>query len=307
MRTRPAFRTPRRGRCATLSAIALAVGLSGCGGTDEPAASSVAPTATSPSATDSPSATPTPTPTPRPDRDGDGVADSLDAYPKDPQASTEQTVTIICDVVGPKNVRFDIDRIHPDFTQAWKTPLPERGGITGRVYCDEQNEFNFTRGPKLTPVSDIEQAIWDRDKRPGRYTLPIAYSQCVEHDSALIRSGWPLSKQQVPEAETALMLCPGHPNADMIRAHIAEQKDIAGELATGASFYDGNYRVGKRIQPGTYVITGHVSDCYWERLDGAGNIIDNNFVSSALRVEVTVAGSDFSFHSEGCGLWRKSG
>ena len=47
--------------------------------------------------------------------------------------------------------------------------------------------------------------------------------------------------------------------------------------------------------------------CYWERLDRAGNIIDNNFVSAGLRVEVNILASDFSFHSEDCGMWRPVG
>lgn len=291
------------------AALAVAVAttlaaLYGCSGSD---ASNV------PASTPATSEAPTPTPSetlsepPAPDTDGDGFIDVVDAYPKNELAWKEETITVICDVKGKGNLKFTIDRIHPDFSEAWNTPLPEGRGLFNGVYCEEESSYRFTGAPRMTPVSGVEQAIWDRDKKPNEYTIPIPYEQCVEHDSHFIRNGWPVSKQQVPEAETALMLCPNHPNADLIRANIADQKNLAQELQTGESFYDGNYRVGPRVKAGTYAVTNRVENCYWERLDRTGTIIDNNFVTGALRVEVTIQPTDFSFHSEGCGLWRKVG
>lgn len=58
--------------------------------------------------------------------------------------------------------------------------------------------------------------------------------------------------------------------------------------------------VGSDVSPGTYV-TFDVNDCYWETLDDTGEINDNNFISSAPRVEVTIRESDFAFNSRGCG------
>ena len=58
--------------------------------------------------------------------------------------------------------------------------------------------------------------------------------------------------------------------------------------------------------PGTYVAT-NVNDCYWERLDSAGGINDNYF-GTALRVQVTIYSSDYSFLAEDeCGWWRRIG
>ncbi|WP_204815144.1 hypothetical protein [Mycobacterium riyadhense] len=61
---------------------------------------------------------------------------------------------------------------------------------------------------------------------------------------------------------------------------------------------------GTKIQPGTYK-TGRVENCYWARLDGQGNIIDNNMVSLSESVVVTIAQSDAAFESDNCGTWTR--
>jgi len=69
-------------------------------------------------------------------------------------------------------------------------------------------------------------------------------------------------------------------------------------------FSSGAFQVGTEIQPGTYAVEGEINDCYWERLDRNGEIIDNNFVNAAKRVQVTIRKSDYSFNSERCGQWK---
>ncbi|MEW1990040.1 hypothetical protein AB0365_15485, partial [Brevibacterium casei] len=61
------------------------------------------------------------------------------------------------------------------------------------------------------------------------------------------------------------------------------------------------------IQPGTYVAESETpfENCYWERLDSSGEIIDNNFINSGFRAEVSIKSSDYSFTAEGCGEWVK--
>jgi hypothetical protein len=66
---------------------------------------------------------------------------------------------------------------------------------------------------------------------------------------------------------------------------------IEGQPLTG-QLYVGDYRVGTGTgmpAPGTYVATD-VDGFYWERLDSAGNIIDNNFIAAAPRAEFTRCG-----------------
>lgn len=74
-------------------------------------------------------------------------------------------------------------------------------------------------------------------------------------------------------------------------------------------FGSGTYRVGTDIEPGTYAVesASAFSGCYWERTDASGEIIDNNFINSGFRAEVTIASSDYSFHTERCGTWEKIG
>lgn len=286
----------------TLTALAL----SACGGGDSTteADPSPSPSSSAASATPSePTSTAAPTPTPGPDQDGDGAEDAVDRYPTNPYAALPVPIKITCQVRGGVE-RFTIDRANPDFTQAWKTPLPDPPGdpSTPGVYC-EQGAFG--EGVKPQPYSAIEAQLIKLDRRPSRYTLAIPYEQCVEHDTRWTLNLWPVSRQQVPEAEAALTLCPNHPNAAAIRERIGGQGQLEQELQDGVAFYDGTYRVGKRIQPGTYATTEGVEGCYWERTDDAGETIDNNFVPSAPRVETTIQAGDYSFYSEGCGLWRR--
>lgn len=58
------------------------------------------------------------------------------------------------------------------------------------------------------------------------------------------------------------------------------------------------------IPPGTYRSSGRMEDCYWERTSEAGDIIDNNFASSAQSITVTIRSSDGQFTSEGCNVWK---
>lgn len=83
---------------------------------------------------------------------------------------------------------------------------------------------------------------------------------------------------------------------------------LDGQTRTGP-LYVGDYLVGTgtgQVPPGTYVATD-VEGCYWERLDAAGNIIDNNFINAAPRAEFTVRASDYALNINGCGGWMRAG
>jgi hypothetical protein len=73
----------------------------------------------------------------------------------------------------------------------------------------------------------------------------------------------------------------------------------------GTLLFPGNYVVGEDIQPGKYQTLSDVKNCYWETLDAAGEINDNNFVNAAPQVQMTVRSSDFAVNVESeCGIWR---
>ncbi|OLF11361.1 hypothetical protein BU204_30295 [Actinophytocola xanthii] len=88
---------------------------------------------------------------------------------------------------------------------------------------------------------------------------------------------------------------------------MTEATESARLEAAGELFYEGTFRVGVDVQPGTYAVEQASAGCYWARLDETGETIDNNFVEGASRVEATISASDYSFHNEGCGQWRKVG
>lgn len=107
--------------------------------------------------------------------------------------------------------------------------------------------------------------------------------------------------------DAMLTLCPGFPAVAALTAASGAAQQIANERAAGTRFAGGVHQVGTGVQPGTYQSTGPVENCYWERLDAAGGIIDNNFISAANQVQITVEASDFSLHVDGCGEFTKIG
>lgn len=91
----------------------------------------------------------------------------------------------------------------------------------------------------------------------------------------------------------------------------AEARANVEEIATG-TLYDGTYEVGpdaahKQIPAGRYQITEPVDGCYWERTSKTGDIIDNDFVTHAQTITVTIKASDGSFTSQECAPWQKIG
>ncbi|MFC9700039.1 hypothetical protein ACFTWD_04990 [Streptomyces sp. NPDC056943] len=76
-------------------------------------------------------------------------------------------------------------------------------------------------------------------------------------------------------------------------------------------FGDGTYLVSSKkadgeqtIPPGTYRAEGAMENCYWERTSEAGEIIANNFATSARKITVTIRSSDGQFTSQECATWK---
>lgn len=110
-----------------------------------------------------------------------------------------------------------------------------------------------------------------------------------------------INKPQAAELAGALVLCPDHPEHEEAESLIAAVEDLV-------LVNPGTYLVGEDMEPGTYFTEsshGPYTSCYWERTDSSGEIIDNYFTTSAMRVEVTIHASDYSFHSADCGSWTK--
>lgn len=67
---------------------------------------------------------------------------------------------------------------------------------------------------------------------------------------------------------------------------------------------DGFYTVGIEIVPGRWESNGTGSGCYWARLDGNQNIIDNHFGNAGG--SVTIQATDYEVEFNDCGTWQLS-
>ncbi|MER5960281.1 hypothetical protein [Streptomyces sp. NPDC001893] len=152
-----------------------------------------------------------------------------------------------------------------------------------------------------TEKKAVQAAYGDESYLDGLATL---YGICAQSGSGswdyLQQAG---SDEQLKEVRGALQLCPNHPDKDLIEKLVGGAKERNDLEDQGRVFDAGVYRVGTQIQPGTYYAT-EVEGCYWERTDGNGEAIDNNFVTAAKRVQVTIHSTDFSFNSTSCGRWQ---
>ena len=64
----------------------------------------------------------------------------------------------------------------------------------------------------------------------------------------------------------------------------------------------GFYTVGIEIVPGQWRSTGTGDGCYWARLNGEQDIIDNHFGNAGGTV--TVSASDYEVQFDDCGIWE---
>lgn len=71
--------------------------------------------------------------------------------------------------------------------------------------------------------------------------------------------------------------------------------------------FNGVFVVGVDIAPGTWQATPDIQNCYWQRTDAQGEIIDNHFGSTGAGLTVNVRGSDYSVEFDGCGEWSYLG
>jgi hypothetical protein len=178
-------------------------------------------------------------------------------------------------------------------------------------------EFSYCETIRVSGVapSEAQKSIFTYDFDNAAYDklLKDYYKYCT---SSTLGSTDPaaLSKSEYANRLIAVKLCPNNPGAapyaQIVAGEEQAERDAASAAADDARLRaegrrvgDGTYRVGEPVLPGTYVSEGSISNCYWELLDSAGNIIDNNFVSSALRLEVVVVSDAYSFSSNGCGTW----
>ncbi|MFI6029896.1 hypothetical protein [Amycolatopsis magusensis] len=174
----------------------------------------------------------------------------------------------------------------------------------GQIWTAEPKSCEATRAG--APLTEREQEAFRASGYDAEASITTLYGLCAEVDSTnTYASGkHSASASQVQEILGVLALCPDHPHAAKLKATADRGVADADLEKAGRLFGAGTFRVGEEVKPGKYVSEGDIEGCYWERTDSKGEIIDNNFVNSAKRVEVTIRSGDYSFHSERCGQWR---
>lgn len=188
------------------------------------------------------------------------------------------------------NVRGFVMVAGGDFTPIWVAPPTS---------CEADRDDG--------PLTAIEQQALTASGYTDPTSITTLYTLCavVDPESVYLGSKHSWTAPQIAEVTGMLTLCPGHPQAALLNESIVRSQADAAAAAAGELFDAGTFLVGSEIKPGTYAVEGLLGGCYWERTDRTGEIIDNGFSAGARRIEVTIRSTDYSFHNERCGQWRK--
>ncbi|MFD5635596.1 hypothetical protein ACFWJM_15855 [Streptomyces sp. NPDC127077] len=122
---------------------------------------------------------------------------------------------------------------------------------------------------------------------PGQYLAEM--DEPTQDEKKILRSGVPqLCPKWWPQVKQSM-------NASYERFIDNGTYDVAAKGGFGV------------MLPGTYRSEGGplgaIADCYWERTTGSGDIIDNNLVTAARAITVTVRAGEL-FTSQDCGVWK---
>ncbi|MFC9497627.1 hypothetical protein [Streptomyces sp. NPDC056982] len=172
-------------------------------------------------------------------------------------------------------------------------------------------------GDPHTPVSDFNRMV-DEKGWEYEYETPAAYvADICESLPDQAKYGDPgewLVVNQKPSADEKKILLAGMPKLCPKWAGTVKRA-LAGDYTR--TYSDGTYVVKahpkerdldsdvQEIGPGSYRTSGDLADCYWERTTKSGEIIANQFATSAQSITVTIAVSDGQFTTRDCGTWRQ--
>lgn len=127
---------------------------------------------------------------------------------------------------------------------------------------------------------------------PGVDALAVAAQQLL--DSGRVAN---------PSVQEQLELMAVYPGRNWMVAIAGQYLALNQGMAGVPAMIRGGGTVGVDVLPGRYRTMDPVEGCYRETLDDAVEINDNNFVSAAPQVIMTVRSSDFAVNVEDCGVW----
>lgn len=175
--------------------------------------------------------------------------------------------------------------------------VAERYGQKYQTYVNNLKENGYTLPEDMTPIGAMTQdtnvcsylrsGTWNIDTlvRLGKVTTD------GDEDGERIKAMIPfMCPDQQSKIDSALS------------GNSRQESFTDGNYTVSASYTAGQYSTST-VQPGVWKTRSSVTNCYWERGDGNGNIIDNNFVTFSPELTVTILETDVSFVSNGCGQW----
>lgn len=185
-----------------------------------------------------------------------------------------------------------------------------------------------TEAPETTsevPTEETEYEKYERILDENNITIQYGNSVAEAYDYDVetcdeMRSG---ERTSYDLASTEKVRVAGDPYGERLKLMVPilcpDQQPVMDEAVSGypvqQEIFDSSYVVADMreqggpmtVQPGTWrTVDSTVSDCYWERGDANGNIIDNNFITFSPGVTVTIAPTDATFVSRGCGNWQRA-
>jgi hypothetical protein len=215
---------------------------------------------------------------------GDGGSDEADAKP-----STSSPVSASTEAPATEPVKPEPVQTEPEYA-----PGPE--GEIDRKADEEGWVYDSLYSSASAYVQDICESLPSQTKNwsPEQWLAEAGY---MDADGAKIL------KFGVPK------LCPKWTKTVTAAASGDYERYISSgeyEVKTDPAPYDPDSGSDvQEIPPGTYVASGHFSDCYWERTAANGDIIANQAVTQATRLTVTLRAGEL-FKND-CGTFKPVG
>lgn len=187
---------------------------------------------------------------------------------------------------------------------------------------DTSEEISISSSLAPAPETDYDRYTRALTERGISFRAGSGYSSTFSVDKRIcedLRSGDQTAYELATLERVAIE---GDDNGERIKAMVPilcpDQQYTVDEAVSGTpiqrKIFSSKYLVAAirepggpmTVQPGTWTTTGPVNNCYWERGDDNGNIIDNNFVSYAPSVTVQIAETDGTFIAQRCGDWTRT-
>lgn len=194
-----------------------------------------------------------------------------------------------------EGVARGLDHLCPELVESFRAaaavPLDER-------YRTAVGAALFDAGIASSPAVDVEVATGqalcaDVPNSPASGGFEADWNTWRARVGEVLDPGDGVNSLSVRLPIAARYLCP-------------ERADDFAALVAGAIVYfdDGAYEVGEDIEPGSWITTGDIRDCFWERSRRDGSTVDVDFVTAAREIIVEVE-ADELFTTSGCPPWTR--